>query len=104
MNARAIQLVGRARGLIALYPGAVSIQCNDSRTWTTVTIGTATDDAVFQLAVLFDLNPPKERRAEREQGGTRWYLVATAERRDPRPHALVQVTILGPHHIEESAA
>jgi hypothetical protein len=103
MNARAIQLVGRSRGLIAQYPGAVSIQCNASRTWTTVTIGTATDDAVFQLALLFDLKPPKERRAEREQGGTRWYLAATAERRD-RDRTLVQVTVVGPHHIEESAA
>ena len=100
MNARAIQLVGRMRETIGTYPEARSIQCDDSRTWTTVTIGTVTDDAVFQLALLLELGQPKERRDKGEQGEIRWWLSATAERRD-RDRTLMQVTVVGPHHIEE---
>ena len=104
MNALAIQLVGNMRGIIGRYPGARSIQCDDSRTWTSVTIGAITDDAVFQLALLLGLNQPKERRAKRTGGGVRWYLAAIGERREGRGGPLVQVTVVGPHHVEEGSA
>ena len=101
MNAVGIQLVGRVRGIVLLYPGARSVQCDHSSTWTYVTVGAVTDDAVFSLALLLGLGAPVERRAAREQGGVRWYFAATAERRDGLGGASEQLTVVGPHHVEE---
>jgi len=101
MTPHGTQLVGRLRGIVGLYPGARSLQIDDGRTYTAVTVGAVTDDAVFQLALLYGLGQVVERRAERADGGVRWYLAATAEQRERRGGPLVSLTVVGPPHIEE---
>jgi len=99
VNERGVSIVTRARGLIAPIPGAESIQCNDSRTWTIVTIGCATGDTVHALALLFGLGPVQERRAELPGGGYRWYLRAGSERRE-RGRGTMRLDVIGPAQIE----
>jgi len=93
--------VGRLRGIVGLYPGVRSLQIDDSRTYTAVTVGAITDDAVYQLALLLGLGQIMERRAERPDGGVHWYFAAVAEQREGRGGPLVSLTVVGPHHIEE---
>lgn len=103
MTPHGIQLLGRCRGIVSLYPGVRSLLIDDARTYSAVTVDVVTDDSVFQLALLFGLGEPKERRAERADGGVRWYFAATAEQREWTGGPLASLTVVGPHHIEGRA-
>jgi hypothetical protein len=104
MTPAGIQLLGRLRGIIGLYPGVKSLHIDEARSWSAVTVGAVADDFVHQLAEQFGLGQVMERRAERDDKSVRWYFVAVAEQREYRNGPLVSITVVGPHHIEPPEA
>jgi hypothetical protein len=91
---RAWKLIGSLRLAITMLPNATSVAIFESRTWTLISVGAATEDSVFALALLLGLSKPKERRVETPEGYRRW-LFASAERTE-RGRGLIQINVTGP--------